>query len=236
MAPAAPRRRTRSARTVRCRRPRASPGRPGSRTSNTRVLAFVVICSRTTSRALAASNRSGSPWIGSACGIEVDGRRRRPVDDIGSVVIEVGSGRTRGGRQVGEPPFEHPADELAGRPALIPERPYRLVGEHAVRAAAVRDDLHVGGEFGKPSGGARRPGRTRRRGCARRHTPRLAGRRGRRRRRSPRGAAVPRAASLRRRRRRGRPPAPVRSPRDGSGRRCAGRRTARRRPTRPGSR
>jgi SAM-dependent methyltransferase len=85
------------------------------------------------------SNTPATPsnaWSGSASPICAP---RRPATSWAPL------GRDRSGRngQAGQAPFEHAVREPAGRPSLGGEQPDGVVGEDAVRAAAVGHDLAV---------------------------------------------------------------------------------------------
>ena len=53
-------------------------------------------------------------------------------------------------RQAGQPPFGHPPGEAARGASLGPQQADGVVGEDAVGAAAVGDDLGARGQFGEP--------------------------------------------------------------------------------------
>jgi len=53
------------------------------------------------------------------------------------------SDSSRGDGQAGQPPFDDAVGQSGGAASPCAQQPDRLVGEHAVRAAAVRDHLDV---------------------------------------------------------------------------------------------
>ena len=52
----------------------------------------------------------------------------------------------------GQAPIEHSVGQADSAPTVGGEQAHRVVGEHAVGAAAVGDDLGVGGKFGEACG------------------------------------------------------------------------------------
>ena len=79
-------------------------------------------------------------------------------------------------REPGGNPFRVAVLEACRPIAAAAQRPHGVVGVHAVRAAAVGDDVAVLGHLPQPTGRARRPAATPRRRCARPGTPPPAGR------------------------------------------------------------
>ena len=60
--------------------------------------------------------------------------------------------RSGGHGQVGEAPFEHAVAQPHSGVAVLGEHSYRLVGQYAVGAAAVGDDVMVLRQFGEVIG------------------------------------------------------------------------------------
>ena len=60
--------------------------------------------------------------------------------------------RSGGDGEVGEAPLEHAVGQAHGGVAVLGEHPYRLVGQHAVGAATVGDDVVVVRQFGEMLG------------------------------------------------------------------------------------